>query len=68
MIASVSSHIDTVQHVRQVHPTPAPYLQQLQRFQSECAALQQLLHTARASSNSVHAAYEHTVGDHQRHS
>jgi hypothetical protein len=68
MIASVSTHIDTVQLLRRVPVTAAPYLQQLQRFQSECAALQQLLHTARASSNSVHAAYEHTVGDHQRHS
>ena len=67
MIASVSSHIDTVQHVRQVPLTPAPYLQQLQRFQSECAALQQLLHTARAASHSMHTAYEHTIVDHQRH-
>ncbi len=67
MISSVSSHIDTVQLLRQVPVTPAPYLQQLQRFQSECAALQQLLHAARASSNSVHTAYDHAIGDHQRH-
>lgn len=67
MIASVSTHIDTVQLLRRLPVTPAPYLQQLQRFQSECAALQQLLHAARASSNSMHSAYEDTIGDHQRH-
>jgi hypothetical protein len=67
MIASVSTHIDTVQLVQRAPLTPAPYLQQLQRFQSECAALQQLLHVARAASNNVHNAYEHTIADHQRH-
>lgn len=66
MIASVSTHIDTLQLVRRAPPSPAPYLQQLQRFQSECAALQQLLHTARAASNSMHIAYEHAVGDHMQ--
>lgn len=67
MIASLSAHMDTLQLVRRVPLTPAPYLQHLQRFQSQCAALQQLLHAARAASNSVHGAYEHTIGDHQRH-
>ncbi len=66
MIATVSSHIDTLQLLRRVPLSPAPYLQHLQRFQSECAALQQLLHTARASSHSMHSAYEHAISDHQQ--
>jgi hypothetical protein len=65
MIASVSAHIDSLQLLRRAPLTPAPYLQQLQRFQSECAALQQLLHTARASSSSMHGLLDQTNSDRQ---